>query len=397
MLTDKSGRASHAIKISKGHGDCLIAHTKILNTGASAVIGESAPGCTLVDNVILNSGGDAIQLRGDRLTVVGNTVFRYFDEALDLAAGSDIIVTRNLISHGRIGIVVDDSNNALIARNLVDNQLQEGIVTGTDREAVVTGNIVIDAGNIAYQLDSPRVVIGNAAEGSHETGFQITMMDDMIVSGNTARGSQQGFVFIASGEAITGNGPAGEDNSTDGNSPAPLVFANCVQSPDSTVTGGCPDSLGSPDVQTAISQLHDLVNDPEIPHLTPPVDIQGTTSGDTETARRIAALLEYYNPGFLSIQVDSTVMRSQISEDLYSRLLGAGQQGIGLVRAPFLWFSGGQRSFYWYLSHANTDVIMVSSMHGGSRVKFTKLQDGEPGYMDSIVLFVDKLLLKFLQ
>ena len=391
LLTDKSGRASHGIKISKDYGDCLIAHTKILNTGASAVIGESAPGCSLVDNVILNSGDDAVQLRGDRLTAVGNTIFRYFDEALDLA-GSDITVTRNRISRGRIGIVVDDSNNALIARNIVDNQLQEGIVSGMDREAVVTGNIVIDAGHIAYELHSPRAVTGNTAEGSHEIGFQITDIDDMIVSGNNVRGSQQGFVFSASGETVTNNGPAGENDR-----PAPLMFANCVQLPDGTVTGDCRDSQGIPNAQMATNQLHDLLNDPEILSFTPLVDIQGTTSIDTQKARRIAALLEYYNPGFHSILVDGTVMRSQITEDLYRRLLGAGQQGIGLVRAPFLLFSGGQRSFYWYLSHVDTDVIMISSMHGGARVRSTKLVDGEPGYMDSMALFTDKLLLKFLQ
>ena len=31
-----------------------------------------------------------------------------------------------------------------------------------------------------------------------------------------------------------------------------------------------------------------------------------------------------------------------------------------------------------------------------ARVKFIKLQDGKPGYMDSVILFVDKFLLKFL-
>ena len=395
LLTDKSGHASHAIKISKEHGDCLIAHTKILNTGASAVIGESAPGCTLVDNIILNSGDDAVQLRGDRLTAVGNTILRYFDEALDLA-GSDIIVTRNHVSHGRIGIVVDGSNNALIARNIVYNQLLEGIVTGTDREAVVTGNIVIDARNIAYNLRSPRAVTGNRVEGENKMGFMITDMDGGIISGNTARGSQQGLVFSAPAETITNNGPAGEDDSTVGDSPAPLLFANCIRLSDSTATGGCLNSPGSPNVVTATSLLHGLLHDPGIHSFTPLVDIQGTTSADTDTARRIADLLEYYNPGFLSIQADGAIMRSKITEDLYRRLLGAGQQGIGLVRAPFLMFSRGQRSFYWYLSHADTDVIMVSSTHGGARVRFTKLQDGVPGYMDSVILFVDKLLLKFL-
>ena len=431
LLTDKSGHASHAIKINKNHGDCLIAHTKMLNAGASAVIGESAPGCTLVDNMILNSGDDAVQLRGDRLTVIGNTILRYFDEALDLAAGTDIIVTRNYVSYGRIGIVVDDSNKALIARNIVDNQLMQGIVTGTDAEAVVTGNRVTDAGHIAYKLQSPRAVTGNEAQGDNETGFRISSMDggvisgnivrdkqqgfvfinetkgdnetgfriidmdDGIVFGNTATGKQQDFVFIVTGEAVTDNEPAEADGRIIDDSPAPLIVSNCVQ-PNNTVTGGCPGFPGIPNTQTATSQLHDLQNDPEILSFAPEVDIQGTTSADLNKSRNVASLLKYYNPGFLSIHTDGTVMRSQITEDLYRRLLGAGQLGIGLVRAPFMSFSRGERSFYWYLSYAETDVIMVSSMHGGPRVRFIKLQNGEPGYMDSIVLFTDKLLLKFL-
>ena len=393
LLTDESGRASHAIEISKEHGDCLIAHTKILNTGASAIIGNSAPGCTLVNNVILNSGDDAVRLRGDRLTLVNNIIIGYFDEALDLAGGSNIIVTGNLVSHGRIGIVVDNSNNALIARNIVYDHLNEGIVTGADREAVVTGNIVIDAGRIAYNLHSSRVVIGNRADGGNETGFSITDIVNAIVSGNTVRGSQQGFVLGAAGETVTVN--ATDDSIT--GSTTPLMITNCVQLRDSTVTHDCPDLPGSPDVQTAMSQVHDFMNDPEIQSFTLPVDIQGTTSVDADTARQIAAELEYYNPGFLSIHVDGAVMRSQITEDLYKILLGAGKQGIGLMRAPFLRFSSRRRSFYWYLSYADTDVVMASSRYGGASVRLTNLQDGQPGYMDSMIMVADNLLLKFLQ
>ena len=290
--------------------------------------------------MILNSGTDAVQLRGDRLTAVGNTIVRYFDEALDLASGSDIIVTRNRISQGRIGIVVDDSNNTLIASNIVDKQLQEGIVTGADREAVVTGNIVIDAGYKAYQLHSPRVVTGNTAQGSHETGFQITRTDDMIFSGNTARGSQQGFDFIPSGEAIAGNRPAAaEDNSTVENAPDPLQFANCLQQlPYGTITGRNPDFPGNLDVQTETNQLHDYLNSPEITHFTSPADIQGTTRIDTDTARRIAGLFRILQP---RIPLDSG-KRSNHAERNYRR--------------PVQQIAGSRTTGYWPGTRAFLEV-----------------------------------------
>ena len=90
-------------------------------------------------------------------------------------------------------------------------------------------------------------------------------------------------------------------------------------------------------------------------------------------------------------------MRSRITEDLYRLMLHSGQQVIGLARTPFLRFSDGRHLIHWYLFYADKDVILVSFTRNGHRARFTILQVGEPGCLDSMAMLTEKLLMKFLQ
>ena len=76
LVGDGPGRASFAILVQEGKRDCKIAQTTIINTAASAIIGRSASGCSLVGNTILNSGDDGVRLAGDQLTIVDNKIGR---------------------------------------------------------------------------------------------------------------------------------------------------------------------------------------------------------------------------------------------------------------------------------------------------------------------------------
>ncbi len=67
-------------------------------------------------------------------------------------------------------------------------------------------------------------------------------------------------------------------------------------------------------------------------------------------------------------------MKSEITADLYESLKCTGEFGIGLVRAPFLEFSGGARSYLWHLSVDGKYVVVVSSIHDGSEARILFLR-----------------------
>ena len=400
LIDDGPGRASFAIQIQEGNEGCKILQTKILNTAASAIIGHSASDCSLIGNVILNSGDDAVRLRGDRLTVIDNAIIRYFDEALDLASGSDIIVTGNYIANGRIGIVLDDCTNALVSQNTVENQLREGIVTGTDPDATITANTVRNAGNIAYNLYGPQIVAYNQADGEHDIGFRLTDMTRGVFSQNTTLGSSQGFVFNnVNNETTSPNNVEHNDDTREiaGISKEITFYSNCEQaSLDSNDTSCAPHYQGTHLARKTSG--HTTVSDQSIYIFSPSVDIQGATPNDEKRAKKVASLLEYYNPGFLSIHIDGALMKSEITADLYESLKGTGERGIGLVRAPFLTFSGGARSFLWYLSVDGKDVVVASSIHDGPKARISFLDDnGELSFLNTVNLLKDKILLKLLK
>ena len=402
LIDDGPGRASFAVQIQEGNEHCTISQTKILNTAASAIIGHSASDCSLTGNIILNSGDDAVKLHGDRLKVIDNTIIGYFDEALDLAWGSNIVVTGNYVANGRIGIVVDDCTNALVSQNYVENQILQGIVTGTDPDASIIANTVRNTGYIAYNLHTPQIVAFNLADGSHNIGFRLTDMSSGTIFRNITRGSSSSFVFEnTNNEATSPNNNVESDGDTRtiaGISKDITFYNNCEQ----TSLNSDDTSCSPYDQGTHLSQKitgHTIASDQSIYIFAPSVEIQGITTSDKKRAKKVAELLKYYNPGFLSIQIDRALMKSEITADFYEALKGAGELGIGLVRAPFLQFSrGGERSFLWYLSVNGKEVAVVSSIHGGPKARVSFLNNnGELSFLDTAVLLKDRILLKLLK
>ena len=400
LIDDGPERASFAIQIQEGNEHCKILQTKILNTAASAIIGHSAPDCSLIGNIILNSGDDAVRLRGDRLLVIDNTIIGYFDEALDLAWGSNIVVTGNYAANGRIGIVVDDSTNTLISQNHVENQILEGIVSGTDPDASIIANTVRNTGNVAFNLHTPQIVAYNQANGAHDIGFRITDMTNGILFQNITRGSSRGFVFKnVNNKTISPDnaGLDGDSRAIAGPSKEVTFYNNCEQASSNSDDITCSQH----DQGALLAQKtagHTIATDPSIYIFAPSVEIQGATPGDEKRANKVTALLKYYNPGILSIQIDGALMKSEITADFYEALKGAGELGIGLIRAPFLQFSkGGERSFLWYLSVEGKDVVVVSSIHDGSKTRISFLNNGELSFLNSVALVKDKILFKLLK
>jgi len=178
------GRATFGIHIEKGTADCEIVRNAIHNTGASAIVAHSIRNCLVQDNVIVNSGDDAIQMRGPNLTISGNLIYRYFDEAIDVASGGNIKVINNYVSNGRIGIVVDDARDAIIAGNIVDDNLHRGIILDSDGGGIVSYNSVKNGGVIAYLLYGPLLVVSNRVEGNNNLGFELQDMYGAVVHRN---------------------------------------------------------------------------------------------------------------------------------------------------------------------------------------------------------------------
>ena len=396
LVDDGPGRASFAILVQEGKGDCKIAQTKIINTAASAIIGRSASGCTLVGNTILNSGDDGVRLAGDQLTVVDNTIIGYFDEALDLARGSNIVVTGNYVANGRIGIVVDDCSNTLVSQNYVENQILEGIVTGPDPDAIVTANIVRNSGSIGYNLHTPKIVAYNQAVGENKVGFRLTDMTDGIFFRNTTRGSNNGFEFRNETMPVNNNAQVdGEEKTIAGVSKDITFYKNCEQVLLDNSTPTCtPHIQGEHPTRKAADKS--IASDTSIYKFFPSVEIQGATPPDEKRANKVAELMKYYNPGILSIHINNAKMKSEITADLYETIKETGGLGIGLVRAPFLQFSrGGERSFLWHLSVNGKDVVVVSSIYNGPKARISLLDNNEElSFTDSATLIKDKVLFK---
>ena len=64
-----------------------------------------------------------------------------------------------------------------------------------DSEAVISANTVLNTGNLAYNLFSPKDVSYNLANGVHNTGFHITTITNSIIFQNITHGSSRGFVI----------------------------------------------------------------------------------------------------------------------------------------------------------------------------------------------------------
>ena len=400
LIADGPRRASFAIQIGEGYSHCRIAHTRILNVAASAIVGYSASGCNLIGNIIVNSGGDGVRLRGDHLTAIGNIIFKYFDEGLDLANGVDIVAIGNQVANGRIGIVVDDSSRALITNNYVENQIQEGIVVGADIGSVISDNTVRNAGYYAYNLSAPRIVSFNQSDGMHDTGFRISDISNGIILCNIDRGSKTDFLTnkeVLMPVPLKNDEGIKLDDLTIASQIRGITFKiNCGEASDDNTKITIRNSyLKQPSNERNHEGIIKAVGDAELFDFSNIVEVKGETATGENRAKKVASLLKYNNPGFISVHVDGHVMKSEITAELYESLKDVGQSGITRLRAPFMSFRGNNPvSSLWYLSRDKTNVIVVSSMYGGASVRFFLLNDGKLSLMNSIRLLKEKVLLK---
>lgn len=386
-------RASIAVMVNDGSENCAISQTKIINAAASAILGRAASGCSLIGNTILNSGDDAVRLHGEHLTVADNTIIRYFDEALDLAFGDGTVVTGNYISEGRIGIVIDDCSDSSISQNYVEKQILQGIVSSCGSNSTVTANTVKDVGYTGYNLHSTHLVANNLAIGNYKEAFHLEGMNESYTYRNVSIGSEHAFVYLDNHHSSDDSGNNNNHNKDSQKSAS--RYENCQQSLTNKDNSTCNTYFTEEHPALRVAD-QTVIDSTEVYTFTPTIKISGTSKSDIKRANKVAELFKYYNPGILTIHIEGAEMRSKITDEMYAAIKGTETRGIGLVRAPFLQFSGGgQRSFQWYLSIDDKNVVLVSSIYDGPRAKTTLLNNnGEISTADMIELYKDKILFK---
>jgi len=406
LLPDRRGRASIPIFISPGHRGCEVSSTAITNSGASTILAPSVEHCRIRDNVIINAGDDGIRMRGSHLVVENNLIWRYFDEAIDLAGGRGIIVRNNYVRSGRIGITVGEAADAVVHGNMVTDHHLKGIHSG----GILTGNFVIDTGSESYRLVAPRLVANNVADGAKGTGFEILQLENRTVYGNIVLNSASGIRLIdSSNNLVTGNrfcnGSTGAVIAGSG-SVANELFDNSTSCEEAALARLLPHqrdrlsfvrksprgltSQAPPGADTRWKVFESLLAQyqhiPAGDRFLEGAEVTWATEADRHAADSIEPLFRVNNPGFMIVHVDADRMTSEVTADFATTLRGAGQHGIGLVRAPFKAFRGISDEFgqVWSLTHGGKEVAIVASDFYTAEPRIYFIVDGRMYWTDKV-------------
>jgi len=398
-----SGRATFAILIEEGYGGCTVSRTRILNTGGSSILGRAVTDCFIHRNLIGNAGDDAIQLRGDGLYVIGNAMIRYFDEAVDAAFGKHIVVSNNYLENGRIGLVVDYADDPVVSGNIVEDQLQQGIVVASRGGGIITNNTVRNGGSMAFYLDSPLLIEANRVEGKHKVGIRVIDMQQAIIRRNVISDADMKFEIIRGKSGPTGaskhpsspaedlvTGPEGVGQHGNQEQTANCNADDALCLSESWKVGA---EVSGYWTREKINLARAALSRETFDFFSGGITVKGRSSRDVDVADQVAGFLQSNNPGFLSVQVDGSTMRSEITDDLYATLKGSSLSK-GVVRWPYLMFKREAGSFpVWHLSFQGSDVATVSPRRGGAGVRITLMREGKPRFRDRLNLWLDRVAL----
>ena len=413
IIKDGFGRATFAVHFKKGISNCEVSKTKILNTGVSSIIGNLVNKCLVDGNIIVNAGDDAIRIKGDRLTISNNKLIRYYDEGIDVASGENIIVCNNYLYSGRIGIVVDDADNAIIYGNTVEDHRQQGIAHGSKSGGIVSHNTVRNGGEEAFQLYGPLFVNSNKVEGKNRLGFDVFDMKNGIIQHNIVWNAELGFKITNSNQnLINFNKYFGNEkqiiileedinnNLLYGNSSiSSLTDKNSLRN---ETYNGIKTSEGLNIEQNVVKREKMLTTllggDFDINKLDNylgEIDVKGETKQDREIAEKVAGFLKENNPGFLTVQVQGgNSMESEITNELYIILKGSGQLGIGVVRWPYMLFRWSSGSYFplWHLLVEGREVAVVSRKQTGAKVRIYFKEEGKLSAKSTLSLLIGRFI-----
>lgn len=350
----KSGRASIAFNIAEKVKGFSLYNSFIVNLGASSILGKSIENLLVQGNIIASSGDDGIQLSGRDIVISSNTIIGYFDEAIDILQGRHLIIKDNYIALGRIGITVDNASNFVIDHNLIVSHTMQGMVIVSKGNGNVSANVVVDAQDTGVVLSSTDLVISNLVKGKSKLGFQLRDIAGGVIAYNQVLGSAVGFdapdlrLSLVSGNTYSDkNGKSGHlgiPHKVEASMTVDFKGRSCNEKEFTALS-----SFISNGHKQKKNEKHHIGCVPKVAALRikdafgdrtgPSVSTAGVTKKDKKVGSRISDFLERHNPGFLSLDINGSKMKSSITKDLYHTLSNIGQAGIGLVRYPFMMFT----------------------------------------------------------
>lgn len=392
-----NGRATFAIYIDAGVTGGKIAENQIIGTGASAVLGRSTRDFMVVGNEILDAGDDAIRLKGERLNISRNFILRYYDEAIDVI-GANVTISDNYVRMGRAGITLEVSSGGVISSNTVSDHYHGGIFYVSRKGGNVFDNHVVDAGTVAYSLQTPTFVASNRVEGNNAVGFSIIDMTNGKVQHNVVADAEVGWSLersssnlIMANRLCGGKEPWRQDEQSIDNQLENNQFELHCDSLKAETDGA--------ESRTEIrhSTLKSLEGVTLGNRYAGSLEVTGVSARDLKIAEHMATLLNKNNPGFISLHIDGDSMRSRITSELSQTLTGAGQLAVGVVRVPFKIFSmsrpapQGLRFPLWHLIDGDRKVVVVAPLVSGTAARIFVARDQGLGWKNSATLLLLRL------
>ena len=336
-----AGRASVGVNIAENIRGFSLYHSLIVNVGASSVLGHSVGNLLLHGNIIASSGDDGVQLSGQNIIISNNIIVGYFDEAIDILQSRHLIIKDNYLALGRIGLTADNSSNFVIDHNLIVNHTMQGMVLVSKGNGNVSGNVVVDAEETGIVLEAIDLAMSNLVKGRAKLGFQLRDITGGVIVYNQALGVIDGFDVPGLRLSLVSGNLFSDKNGTyqyigmpnTGGVPNPIVFRGQLceekaflalsrflvngnqQSKFVTGEGGCLSAVVAENIKQAFVDRGGK-----------DMKAMGVTSKDQKTGDKISDFFQRHNPGFLTLEVNGSNIKSQITEDLYHTLLGIGQK-----------------------------------------------------------------------
>ena len=375
------GRAAFGILIGNGVSGCRFQDIRVAHTQATSILGKAVSNCAIERSTVLDSGSDAIQLRGGNLTIRDNVLVDYFDEAIDLGAGNDVHVLNNFMASGRIGFTLFDSASMSAINNTVVDQALGGMHLSCAADCRASGNVFKDVGtSYGLRISGPFVANDNKLDST--MGIVIENSNAGRYENNQIHGAEIGFQIRGSTDVILANnhwcGPVEAAIQVDASSTmaASAAHPDCREVDDAGITASDPETA-MPVVAVEGSGTREL----------PTVVLRKDDPRSREVADSVLHEFSWKNVGVQTLEiVQPGLMISEIDANLHDTLRRHGELAIGTVRSPYRAYQSADRAVLprWILTTNNVEVAVVTWHRAGANVIVRMLDDGQLSLGDKI-------------
>lgn len=223
---------SYGLNLRSGSADVPVTGNVFRNNGSHGVIlAEACLGVAVRDNEAYGNRQNGIVVfeGSDQIVVEGNRVHDN-EIGIALSGSTGAVVRDNGVWANTTGIAVQDAaTGAVIDRNRVSGNRQDGVLISSDRSTatvssnrldhngragvwVTDGRVVIGPGNtlsdnvsgVRLVDESPEAqVVGNSLRGNYKDGLSLTVVDGLRIDGNEIIDNAVAFSVRNAGDAAT--------------------------------------------------------------------------------------------------------------------------------------------------------------------------------------------------